>query len=169
MRESSSKTPRTEGELDRSKRETEDRGHEMREPEWTPPSQFPVPHSMPGMVYHWVRVMARGAADNLNYDRRRREGWEACPAVDYPELAGALDSELRLPDTVQIAGLLLCRMTIEQADARRRHYAQKVRDQIRSVHRSMFQMQDRRMPWLEREGATWTEVGGKRVATPRED
>jgi hypothetical protein len=166
---SSSKRPSAEGEMDRAPRETQDREHDKREPEWEPPSQFPTPHPMPGVVYHWVRVIARGAPDNLNYDRRRREGWEACPAVDYPELAGALDSELRLPDTVQIAGLLLCRMTVEQAAARRRFYAEKVRNQIRSVHRSMFQLQDRRMPWLEKEGASWTEVGGKRVATPRED
>lgn len=154
---------------DRSKRETEDRAHEKREPEWVPPAQFPTPEPRPGVVYHWVRVSSRGMPDNVNYDRRRREGWEPCPAVDYPELVPALDSELRFPDTVQIAGLLLCRMSIEKADARRRHYAQRTRDQIRSVHRSMFQLQDRRMPWLEREGGSWTEVGGKRVATPRED
>ncbi|MET0166336.1 MAG: hypothetical protein ABW318_15190 [Vicinamibacterales bacterium] len=165
---SSSKPPRDEGQ-DRTKRDAEDRGHEMRLPEWTPPSMFPEPHPQAGIVYHWVRVMARGEPDAVNYDRRRREGWEPCPAIDYPELASALDSERRLSDTVQISGLLLCRMSVESADARRRFYAEKTRNQIRSVHRSMFQLQDRRMSWLEREGGSWTEIGGKRVATPKED
>jgi hypothetical protein len=155
---------------DRSKREAEVRDLEKRETDdWQPPSQFPEPRPMPGIVYHWIRVSSRGQADNVNYDRRRREGWEPCPAVDYPELAHALDSDIRLTETVQISGLLLCRMSIEKADARRKHYAQKVRNQIRSVHQSMFQLQDRRMPWLEREGGSWTEIGGRRVATPRED
>ncbi|HUT87315.1 MAG TPA: hypothetical protein VMX15_04440 [Candidatus Heimdallarchaeota archaeon] len=145
-------------------REYDTRLSEARYEEYLPPSVLPIPKPIPGIDFRWVRVETLGIADKPNVSMRFREGWEPVRAEDHPELMvlptkGGQFMESTFKGTVEIAGLILCKMPSERAASRTRHYATVARRQMEAVdHDFMRQQQDKRMP-LFRDKHTVTQFG----------
>ena len=86
---------------------------------YTPPSVLPFPDPEPGVVFRYVATHVMGQADPSNVSKRYREGWVPCKSVDYPELMVNTNSD----GNVEIGGLMLCKMSAEQARRRDEWYA----------------------------------------------
>lgn len=133
-------------EIDRSPRtrsiprELETREAEVRA-EYVPPSALPDPKPQDGIVYRWIRVGSVGQGDKKNVSQRFREGWEPVRAEDHPELfimpestSGLVQADF--PGTIEIGGLMLCKMPVEKARARTAYYDKHARNQMESVDHS---------------------------------
>ena len=65
------------------------------------------------------RISTQGQDDPTNYSKKLREGWEAVPIEDAPEMAHlVLDPKPRFKGKVEVGGLLLCRMPENMAKQR---------------------------------------------------
>ena len=59
----------------------------------------------------------QGQDDPTNYSKKLREGWEAVPIEDAPEMEHlVLDPKPRFKGKVEVGGLLLCRMPENMAN-----------------------------------------------------
>lgn len=110
--------------------------------QYVPPSTLPEPLPRSGIAHRWIATHVMGHAEPANVSIRMREGWEPCKADDYKELA--------LPGNVhgniEVGGLMLCRMPLELAESRDRHYAEVARQQMTSVDNNYLRHNDPRMP-----------------------
>lgn len=113
---------------------------------WTPPQLLPDPVPEPGYVYRWVRVSTLNNADPMNISSKLREGWEPVKASQHPELQLAAAKDTRFPDSVEIGGLLLCKMPAEMADERNAYYRDQAKSQMQSVDNTYMRENDPRMP-----------------------
>ena len=86
---------------------------------YVPPSNLPDPTPEPGYLYRWVATHVMGQSDPTNVSKKMREGWEPVKAADHPELQLFGNQS----GNVEIGGLMLCKMSIEQANARTEYYA----------------------------------------------
>ena len=144
-----------------------------REVSWTPPATLPDPDASahPGYVHRWVRIDTYGTPDPKNYSARMREGWEPCRAEDYPEITSNLMPNSprsnvvsgRNPDqsvsgNIVIGGLMLSRMPVETAEARKRYYANLAERQLEAVNQSYLREEHPSMP-LVREARSRTAFG----------
>lgn len=109
---------------------------------YTPPSTLPFPDPEPGIVFRYVATHVMGQADPSNVSKRYREGWLPCKAVDYPELMVSANSS----GNVEIGGLMLCKMSAEQAKRRDEWYANQNAAQMESVDNHFMKNNDPRMP-----------------------
>lgn len=109
---------------------------------YVPPSSLPDPTPEPGFVYRWVATHILGQADPTNVSRKLREGWEPVKAVDHPELMLQGNAN----GNVEIGGLMLCKMTSEQAEARDAFFRKQAQDQMESVDNHFLRNNDSRMP-----------------------
>ena len=109
---------------------------------YVPPSALPDPTPEPGYVYRWVATHIMGQADPTNVSKKMREGWEPVKAVDHPELM-LMGNQA---GNVEIGGLMLCKMSAEQAKARDEYYAQQAQAQMDSVDNHFMRNNDPRMP-----------------------
>ena len=147
----------------RTKREHETRDVESRtETGWVPPSILPNPDPQPGWVFRWVRTSVLGAADNTNVSMRFREGWEAVPVEDHPEMQILTDHNSRFEGSIEVGGLLLCRTAEENMKQRDQYYANKTKQQIDAVDQSYLRESDPRMPVLRPENTTRVGFGNGR-------
>ena len=128
---------------------------------WTPPQVLPDIQKRDGWDHRWVRTSLVGKADNTNVSSRFREGWEAAPKSEYPELQVLTDRDTRFPDNVEIGGLLLCRAPTEVMKARADFYLQKALDQTIAVDNNLMKENDPRMP-LFKEGRSTVSFGSGR-------
>jgi hypothetical protein len=110
---------------------------------YVPPTNLPDPTPEPGYLYRWVATHILGQAEHTNVSRKMREGWEPVKAVDHPELM-LLGNEKT--GNVEIGGLMLCKMPIEQARARDEYYSKQAQDQMNSVDNHFMRNNDPRMP-----------------------
>jgi len=110
---------------------------------YVPPTNLPDPTPEPGYLYRWVVTHILGQAEPTNVSRKMREGWEPVKAVDHPELM-LLGNEKT--GNVEIGGLMLCKMPIEQARARDEYYSKQASDQMNSVDNHFMRNNDPRMP-----------------------
>ena len=110
---------------------------------YVPPTNLPDPTPEPGYLYRWVATHILGQAEHTNVSRKMREGWEPVKAEDHPELM-LLGNEKT--GNVEIGGLMLCKMSIEQARARDEYYAKQAADQMNSVDNHFMRNNDPRMP-----------------------
>jgi hypothetical protein len=79
--------------------------------------------------------------------KARREGWEPCKAEDYPEMmADYAAFGVKPTGVIEIGGLVLCKTTKENSDARREYYANMTRRQTESVDHNFLRENDPRMP-----------------------
>ena len=108
-----------------------------------PPTNLPDPTPEPGYLYRWVATHILGQAEHTNVSRKMREGWEPVKAADHPELM-LLGNEKT--GNVEIGGLMLCKMPIEQARARDEYYNKQAQDQMNSVDNHFMRNNDPRMP-----------------------
>ena len=132
----------------RSNREQDSRKQEARPSDsYIPPSLLPMPDERPGWKHHYVRTASLGQADNRNVSKRLREGWEPINLSEYPELAGErCDVGSNYPDSLEIGGLLLCKMPTEEVDKRNKYYSDLANQQKESVDHGFMNEHDPRMP-----------------------
>jgi hypothetical protein len=105
-----------------------------------------MPDLRDGWAHRWVRVSMMGDADPKNLSEKLREGWEPCKAADYPELKFHETAGTRFPGSVEIGGLLLCRIPAEFMAQREAHYRGTTAQQIESVDNNFMRENDPRMP-----------------------
>ena len=110
---------------------------------YVPPSALPDPTPEPGYVYRWIATHVLGEANPTNVSKKMREGWEPVKAEDHPELMLMGNAKT---GNVEIGGLMLCKMSKEQAVARDEYYAQQAQDQMNSVDNHFMRNNDPRMP-----------------------
>lgn len=110
---------------------------------YRPPSALPDPTPEPGYVYRWIATHVMGEAQHTNVSTKMREGWEPVKAVDHPELMLQGNEKT---GNVEIGGLMLCKMSKEQAQARDEYYQQQAEAQMASVDNNFLRNNDPRMP-----------------------
>tara|TARA_R100000700_G_C3175833_1_gene150713 strand:- start:653 stop:1087 length:435 start_codon:yes stop_codon:yes gene_type:complete len=141
---------------DRTLRTEESREATKRKVTWTRPNSIPDPDPKPGVEYRWIRTSTLGQADMTNVSSKFREGWEPVKAEDHPELKVMTDVDSKFQGNVEVGGLLLCKNSTENMDARREHYKEKNDQQIASVDNNFLRESDSRMPVLRPEKVTRT-------------
>ncbi len=144
---------------ERKPRETETRASVEREKSWEPPQVLPDPTPQNGYVFRWIRTSLMGNADNVNTSKRFREGWEPVRAEDHPELMLETDRDSKFSGNIEVGGLLLCKTSKENVDARNKYYADMSQRQIDSVDHNYMRESDPRMPKLN-ESRTSVSFGG---------
>lgn len=132
---------------ERLDRELDTRETTKRPARWTPPQLLPDPKPQPGYAYRWIRLSTLGTSDPANITSKMREGWEPVKASDHPEirLFGSQSSG-DFKDTIQIGGLMLCKIPAEFMDQRSEYYRTQSEAQINSVDNNFMRDSDPRMP-----------------------
>lgn len=146
--------------MDRTRRTENTRESEVRQQSWKPAHDLPVPESVDGYKFRWVRAAMMGQADPANMARARREGWVPCKAADHPEISQDFAAFGMTPtsDLIEIGGLVLCKTTNETVRARDAYYADMTRNQALSVDNNFMRENDPRMP-LFKENRSKTSFG----------
>ena len=134
--------------IDRSLRQNETREKEVRMDSWKPAHDLPTPNPIDGYAFRWVRVSMMGQADPANMAKARREGWTPCKASDHPEISADFVAFGLAPtsDLIEIGGLVLCKTSRENMDARRAYYDDLTQRQAQSVDNNFMRDNDPRMP-----------------------
>ena len=127
-------------------RELDTRGVTQRPEAWRPPETLPMPEDRPGWKHRYVRISTMGTADPSNISSKLREGYEPCKAEDYPELMMHATVEGRFKGSIEIGGLLLCRIPEEFLKQRADYYDKQNKSQIDSVDNNFLRENDPRMP-----------------------
>ena len=138
----------------RNSRNTETREESKRKVSWTRPSMLPAPEPRDGIEYRWIRTSTLGQNDNTNVSSKFREGWEPVKLEDHPELKVLPDVDSKFKGNVEVGGLLLCRNSKENMDARREYHQQKTASQMAAVDNNYMRESDPRMPVLRPEKST---------------
>lgn len=139
-------------------RELEGREATQRKRTWAPPQLLPSPNPQPGWAFRWVRTALAGQYDPTNVSAKFREGWEPVKAEDHPEIQTQPDQNSRFKGSIEIGGLLLCKIPQEFMDQRAAHYKRASDNQIEAVDSSFMKTNDPRMP-LFSEKKTSTSFG----------
>jgi hypothetical protein len=113
---------------------------------WAPPSLLPEFKKQPGWAYRWIRTSLANDADNLNVSSKMREGWEPVKHSEHPEINLPTNPDGRFKDSVEVGGLLLCKMPQEMVDQRNEYYKNKADGQAKAVDNSFMKENDPRMP-----------------------
>jgi len=131
----------------RTPREIEKREQDVRNEDWTPPNLLPDPLPKDGWNFKWVRTSTLGKDDPMNFSKKLREGWEAVPVNECPEMEHLLlDPNPRFDGKIEVGGLLLCRMPTGKAAQRNEYYRKQSTEAIRSVDSSLMRESNPRMP-----------------------
>jgi len=133
---------------ERTPREMSNREATQRPARWMPPQLLPDPKPEPGYVYRWIRLSTLGTSDPGNISSKLREGWEPVKASDHPEIRLFNDQNTvgQYKDTVQVGGLMLCKIPAEFMDQRSAHYSNQSEAQMNSVDNNFMRENDPRMP-----------------------
>ena len=142
----------------KTSRELETRDKQVHPKQWAPADKLPEPHEVEGYGHRWVRKSTLGVADPTNLSRNLREGWEMCKLSEYPELMLSIDQSSKSSDSIEIGGLILCRMPREMIAQRDAYYGNATTSQMESVDSSYMKENDPRMP-LFAEKKTQTSFG----------
>ena len=144
---------------ERKPRQTDTRDQQVSTKAWEPPQVLPDPTPQDGYVFRWIRTSTLGNADNVNASKRFREGWEPVRAEDHPELMLQSDHGTKWDGNIEVGGLLLCKTTVENVEARNEYYATAAARQVESVDNNFMRENDPRMPKLN-ESSTRVQFGG---------
>ena len=140
----------------RTPRSSESREVEARKKTWQRPGMLPTPDPRDGVEYRWIRTSTLGNSDNTNVSAKFREGWTPVKAEDHPELQVLPDIDSRFQGNVEVGGLLLCKNSKENMDARRDFQQNQASSQMQAVDNSYMKESDPRMPVLRPEKSTRT-------------
>jgi hypothetical protein len=139
----------------RTPRDLEVRAEETRV-DYTPPDQLPMPRAEPGYVYRWIATHVLSEAAGQNVSRKFRDGWVPVKAEDHPEM-----SELATKNgNIEVGGLMLCKNTEEQVEARKRYYQDRNAQQMRSVNEQYMAQNNPLMPKFSKTKSTVTRGRG---------
>ena len=130
----------------RAGRETETRVATERPTKWRPPQLLPDPTPEPGYVFRWIRVSMMGQDDPKNVSTSLAEGWEPVKASMHPEVRLFNMGQSRFPDSIEMGGLLLCKIPAEFMDQRAAYYQDITEREVRAVDNNFMSQNDPRMP-----------------------
>ena len=139
-------------------REQDTRDEFQRADSWQPASLLPEFKKVPGWSYRWIRTSVMNEADNLNVSSKMREGWEPVKLSEHPELHLYVDKNSRIPDSIEVGGLMLCKTPEEFIDQRSAYFNKQTQSQTEAVDNSFMKENDSRMP-LFKEKRTTTSFG----------
>ena len=117
----------------RTKRKAEGREASLRPQSWRPPEALPSPDDRPGWKHRWIRVSMLGTPDAKNISSSFREGYEPVKADEYPELMMHAVEDGRFKGSVEVGGLVLCRIPSEFLVDRAKYYDAQNRANMESV------------------------------------
>lgn len=140
----------------RDPRTLDTRENTERKVTWKRPSALPDPTPQDGVEYRWIRTSSLGQSDMTNVSSKFREGWEPVKLEDHPELKIMSDVDSRFKGNVEVGGLLLCKNSKENMDARRDYQSDQAKSQMQAVDNSFMKESDPRMPVLRPEKSTRT-------------
>lgn len=140
----------------RTGRETENRTTAERPTSWRPPQVLPDPNPEPGYTFRWIRVSMLGVDDPKNISTTFGQGWEPVKASMHPEIKTFAMGQTRFPDSIEIGGLVLCKIPAEFMDQRSAHYENITEHEIRSVDSTFMSKNDPRMPMFKERSTTST-------------
>ena len=132
--------------VDRTPRELDSRVKTERQKNWMPPQLLPDPNPEEGYSFRWIRVSTLGNDDPMNISSKLREGWEPVKASEHPEIQLMGSGKSRYPDSIEIGGLILCKMPKEFTSQRDAFYRQQAEGQMQSVDNNFMRESDPRMP-----------------------
>ncbi len=144
----------------RQNRDLETRETFQRQAQWAPAALLPEIKKEAGWAYRWIRTSMVGQADATNVSSKMREGWEPVKLSEHPELKLFIDLNTRIPDSVEVGGLMLCKTPEEFVDQRTAYYNNQTQSQTEAVDNSFMKENDARMP-LFKEKRTTTSFGKK--------
>lgn len=139
----------------RAGRETETRVAAERPTRWRPPQLLPDPTPEPGYTFRWIRVSMLGRDDPKNISTSLAEGWEPVKASDHPEIRMFNVGKTTFPDSIEIGGLMLCKIPEEFMAQRAAHFQEITEREARAVDNNFMRENDPRMPvFKERQSTT---------------
>lgn len=142
-------------EIDRTPRDLETRSSFERPKAWAVPDLLPSPNPEPGWEFRWVRIAYLDKADGMNISSKLREGWEPVKASEHPEILSVPSGEKpRFNDSIEIGGLVLCKIPEEFTRQRAAHYGKVVQNQVDSVDNNFMRENDPRMPLYKERKST---------------
>jgi hypothetical protein len=130
----------------RQNRELDTRDTTQRVKQWAPAALLPEVKKDAGWSYRWIRTSMVGQADPTNVHKRMREGWEPVKLSDHPELQMFVESNARIPDSIEVGGLILCKTPEELVSQRNAYYNKQTESQTQAVDNSFMKENDARMP-----------------------
>lgn len=131
---------------ERIPREFDTRAKAERPKQWMPPQTLPDPKPEEGYAFRWIRISTLGANDPMNVSSKLREGWEPVKASDHPEIHMMGTNSGRFPDSVEVGGLLLCKIPKEIIEQREAYYRKQAEGQMDSVDNSFMRESNPKMP-----------------------
>ena len=117
----------------RDSRTLDTRESSERKVTWKRANALPDPDPQEGVEFRWIRTSTLGQNDNTNVSSKFREGWEPVKLEDHPELKVLPDVDSKFKGNVEVGGLLLCRNSKENMDARREYHRQQTDSQMAAV------------------------------------
>ena len=138
----------------RDSRTLDTRESSERKVTWKRANALPDPDPQEGVEFRWIRTSTLGQNDNTNVSSKFREGWEPVKLEDHPELKVLPDVGSKFKGNVEVGGLLLCRNSKENMDARREYHRQQTASQMAAVDNNYMRESDPRMPVLRPEKST---------------
>lgn len=139
----------------RTGRESETRIAVERPTKWRPAQLLPDPTPEPGYTFRWVRVAMMNQDDPKNISTMFSEGWEPVKASMHPEIKMFGLQQARMQDTIEIGGLMLCKIPSEFMEQRASYYNDITEREIQAVDSQLMQHNDPRMPlFKDRESKT---------------
>ena len=142
--------------MNRDSRTENTREKSERKVTWQRPSALPDPKPQDGVEFRWIRTASLGQSDMTNVSSKFREGWEPVKLEDHPELKIISDVDSKFEGNVEVGGLLLCKNSTENMEARRDYQKEQANSQMQAVDNSFMKESDPRMPVLRPEKSTRT-------------
>lgn len=130
----------------RTGREAETRTATERPTKWRPAQLLPEPNPEPGYVFRWIRVSMMGADDPKNISSSFAEGWEPVKASMHPEIKLFSIGQSRIPDSIEVGGLILCKIPTEFMEQRADHFNNITEREMQAVDNNLMSQSDPRMP-----------------------
>lgn len=84
-----------------------------------------------------------GESDNRNVSSRFREGYVLVRAEDHKDLQILTDKGSEFADNIEVGGLVLCKTSVENKEAREEYYGQKAQTQMDSVDNNLMRSKTR--------------------------
>lgn len=145
----------------RIKRSATDRTAAQRpDDSYVPAAILPVPDPQEGWDFRWIRTHTANQLDNINVSKAFREGWEPVRKEDHPEMQIPTDVNSQFQDSIEVGGLLLCKIPVEKARARVKYTEEMAAKQLEGVDRNYLNDSDPRMPKLTPDRVSRTQFGG---------